>query len=789
MHITCNHNTTPETQSPAIPNDVEEDNHDLDVAHMNNDQFFGILILENNSEGSSSSDVIPTVVHTATPNSEHITKWTKDHPLDNIIGELERPASTRLPTHEVQARGRVAAMAMTWNDFKALMVEEFCPSNEMEKLENEFWNHKMVGALMCPTCRFHELAKLVPHLVTPESSRIKRMNTMTGILTDEAISCGTLTKGSDKRKGVEESSKTGGSWKDNKKAKTGTGFVATAPPRNEIASSSSKCGKCYTFHPENRPCNVCFNCQKPGHFARDCRAPVRQVAPVNAVRMSNNSRVCYECGSPDHFRNTCPKLNRAPGQVGNQLALEGSQNNRSNGNQIRGRAFNVNVNAMEAVQDPNVVTGTFSLNDHFVTVLFDSGADFSFISTEFAPLLNVRPSIVNPGYVIEVADGKKVEVDRIILNCKLELGGSLFSINLIPLGHGSFDVIVGMDWLSQHKAVIICHEKVVEIPVEDGRILRVHGERAVGITKALKSAKEDEPKLNDISVVEFCIDLVPGATPIAKSPYRLAPSEMQELSGQLQELQDKGFIRPSNSPWGAPVLFIKKKDGSLRMCIAYIELNKLTVKNRYPLPRIDDLFDQLQGSRFFSKIDLRSGYHQLRMHEDNIPKTAFRTRYGHFKFMVMPFGLTKAPAVFMDLMNRVCKPYLDKFVIVFIDTILIYSKTKEDHEVRLGLVLELLRKEKLYAKFFKCEFWLQEVHFLGHVVNQNTGYYRQFIANLSKIAKPLTSLTQKNQKYVWGVEQEEAFQTLKNNLCDAPILTLPDGVEDFVVYCDASNQG
>ncbi|GKF45819.1 putative reverse transcriptase domain-containing protein [Tanacetum coccineum] len=278
--------------------------------------------------------------------------------------------------------------------------------------------------------------------------------------------------------------------------------------------------------------------------------------------MSNNSRVCYECGSPYHFHNTCPKLNQAPGQVRNQLALEGSRNNQSNGNQVRGRAFNVNVNAMEAVQDPKVVMGTFSLNDHFVTILFDSGADFSFISTDFAPLLNVRTSIVNPGYVIEVADGKKVEVDRIIRDCKLELGGSLVSINLIPLGHGSFDVIIGMDWLSQYKAVIVCHDKVVEIPVENGKILRVHGERAVGITKALKSAKEDEPKLNDISVVrefedmfpedlsglppqwqvEFRIDLVPGATPITKSPYRLAPSEMQELSGQHQKLQDKGFI-------------------------------------------------------------------------------------------------------------------------------------------------------------------------------------------------------------------------------------------------------
>ncbi|GJS95583.1 putative reverse transcriptase domain-containing protein [Tanacetum coccineum] len=210
-----------------------------------------------------------------------------------------------------------------------------------------------------------------------------------------------------------------------------------------------------------------------------------------------------------------------------------------------------------------------------------------------------------------------------------------------------------------------------------------------------------------------------SAMPVVKSPYRLAPLKMQELSEQLQELQDKGFIRPSHSSWGASVLFVKKNDGSMRMCIDYCELNKLTIKNRYPLPMIDDLFNQLQGACYFSKIDLRSGYHQLRVHEEDIPKTAFQTRYEHFEFTVMPFGLTNAPAVFINLMNQVCKPYLDKFVIVFIDDILIYSKTKEDHEVHLKLVLELLKKESLYAKCTKCEFWLQEVHFLGHVVNHN----------------------------------------------------------------------
>ncbi|GJZ77375.1 retrotransposon protein, putative, ty3-gypsy subclass [Tanacetum coccineum] len=192
--------------------------------------------------------------------------------------------------------------------------------------------------------------------------------------------------------------------------------------------------------------------------------------------------------------------------------------------------------------------------------------------------------------------------------------------------------------------------------------------------------------------------------PVARAPYRLAPSEMKELLEQLKELSDKGFIRPSSSPWGAPVLFVKKKDGSFRMCIDYRELNKLTVKNHYPLPRIDDLFDQLQGSSVYSKIDLRSGYHQLRVREEDILKTAFRTRYGHYEFQVMPFGLTNAPAVFMGLMNRVCKAYLDKLVIVFIDDIMIYSKNKKEHEEHLKLILELLKREELYAKFSKCGF-------------------------------------------------------------------------------------
>ncbi|GJT58346.1 putative reverse transcriptase domain-containing protein [Tanacetum coccineum] len=300
---------------------------------------------------------------------------------------------------------------------------------------------------------------------------------------------------------------------------------------------------------------------------------------------------------------------------------------------------------------------------------------------------------------------------------------------------GSFDIIIGMDWLSRYDAAILCGEKKVRIPLEGETIKDV---------PVIRDFPDELPGLPPPRQVEFRIDLIPGAAPVARAPYRLAPSEMKELSKQLQELSEKGFIRPSSSPWGAPVLFVKKKDGSFRMCIDYRELNKLTIKNRYPLPRIDDLFDQLQGSSVYSKIDLRSGYHQL---------------------------------LFMDLMNRVCKPYLDKFVIVFIDDILIYSKNKEEYYEHVKTILNLLRSEKLYAKFSKCDFWLDSVQFLGHVID-SSGVH----------VDPAKIEAIKN----WAARihtDSGQFLGLAGYYRSAPILSLPEGSEDFVVYCDASLKG
>ena len=311
------------------------------------------------------------------------------------------------------------------------------------------------------------------------------------------------------------------------------------------------------------------------------------------------------------------------------------------------------------------------------------------------------------------------------------------------------------------------------------------------MTKFPNVFSEDLPGLPPNREVEFTIDLVPSIGPISKAPYRMAPTELKELKEQLQDLLDKGFIRPSVSPWGAPVLFVKKKDGSMRLCIDYRELNKVTIRNKYPLPRIDDLFNQPQGTQVFSKIDLRSGYHQLRVKEDDIPKIAFQTRYGHYEFLVMPFGLPNAPTVFMDLMNRVFHEYLDRFAIVFIDDILVYSKSQEEHEEHLRMVLQILRDKKLYAKLKKCEFWLDQVVFLGHVISRDgitvdpskieaivnwavptnisevrsflglTGYYRRFVEGFSRIVTPLARLTRKNAKFDWTKECERGFQELK----------------------------
>ncbi|GKB45994.1 putative reverse transcriptase domain-containing protein, partial [Tanacetum coccineum] len=534
---------------------------------------------------------------------------------------------------------------------------------------------------------------------------------------------------------------------------------------------------------------------------------VRRLLPPNTQRAlvgNQQGVVCYECGRPGHFRKDCPKLRNQ--NRGNQT--RNRVGNKTGGNEATAKAYAIGGGGTNP--DSNVVTGTFLLNNCYASMLFDSGADRSFVSSTFSALLDITPSTLDTSYAVELADGRISETNVVLRGCTLGLLGHPFDIDLMPVELGSFDVIIGMDWLAKYHALIVCDEKVVRIPYGD-EVLIIRGDdygngsklNIISCTRTQKyiqkgcqvylaqvtskkaEDKSEEKRLEDVPIirefpevfpddlpglpparqVEFQINLVPGAAPVARTPYRLAPAKMQELSTQLQELSDKGFIRPSSSPWGAPVLFVKKKDES----------------------RV-----QLQGSRIYSKIDLRSGYHQLRIQEEYIPKTAFRTRYGHYEFQVMSFGLINVLAVLMDLMNRVCKPYLDRFVIVFINDILIYSKSRKEHEGHLRLILKLLKEEKLYAKFSKCKFWLSKV---TQDTNRDSSVSRlgqslpTIYQRFSKIARPMTKLTQKSMKFDWGEKEKAAFQLLKQKLCSAPILALPEGSENFVVYCDVLHKG
>nr|GEX15208.1 hypothetical protein [Tanacetum cinerariifolium] len=505
--------------------------------------------------------------------------------------------------------GSFAGKALTWWN------------SQIRTLSQEVVNHAIVEAVhVAYTDRFMSWRATKP-------KTMQKAVQISSVLTNEAVRNGSIKK-VEKRGNVEEPSKHKNGWDDNKETRNGNVFATTVNPiGRENVGAWPKCTTCNSYHAPGGPCRTCFNCNHPGHLAKDCRGVPRNMNLINA--RNQPCRACYECGSTDHVRSACPRLNRVQGPRGNH---------------------------------PNQVV---------------------------ANNRGIKPSELGFRYEIEIASGQLVEIDKVIKGCRLEIKGHVFDIDLIPFGHRSFDVIIGMNWLSNHKDEIIFHEKVVRILMLDGKVLRVVGERPKEKARLLMSVKtrnkfqeeivvvkdfpevflDDLSRLLPIQEIEFRVELITGSTPVAKSPYRLAPSY-----------------------WGS--------------CQDNSRNSKIKV-----------LFDQVRHLRECRYCSLRK--RMLRVHEDDISKTAFRTHYGDFKFIVMPFGLTNVPTVFMNLMNRVCRPYLDKFVIVFKDDILIYSKTQKEHVEHLRIVLEMLKKEKLYAKFSKCEFWLREVQFLRHVINGN----------------------------------------------------------------------
>jgi hypothetical protein len=435
-----------------------------------------------------------------------------------------------------------------------------------------------------------------------------------------------------------------------------------------------------------------------------------------------------DCPYPKQYKSNFQQTSRNSNQG------KGNTTNSSMGNNFKktGRVYYTQV-ATTPEGEP-VMMGMFLVANYPTVILFNSGASHTFISKTFVEKYCIHCTESREEFVIH-SPGGRIFTKEVAFHIHVTLAGREFLTNMIVIKWKDIDVILGMNWLAQNKAIINTDQRTIKLSYghEEAQLsipitvpVKASGHVFETIVQEIRDIPvvcefpdvfpEDLPELPPERDVEFVIELKPGMTPISRRSYRMPPNELAELKTQLQDLLEKGFIRPSSSPWGCPAIFVKKKDQTLRMCVDYRPLNEVTIKNKYPLSRIDILFDQLTGARLFSKIDLRSGYHQIRIRPEDVPKTAFTTRYGLFEYLVMSFGLTNALAHFTYLMNSVFMPELDKFVVVFIDDILIYSKNEEEHAKHLRIVLTRLREHQLYAKFSKCAFWLEEIQFLGHIV-------------------------------------------------------------------------
>ncbi|GJR06478.1 putative reverse transcriptase domain-containing protein [Tanacetum coccineum] len=541
------------------------------------------------------------------------------------------------------------AYEMTWEVLKKKMTNKYCLQGEIKKLEIELWNLKVKGSdVPAYTERFQELTLICTKFVANETEKVDKY--ISGLLDniygnvksarpktlDETIKlandlmdqklCTYAERQSDNKRKADDSSRNnhGHQQQPIKRQNVVKVYNMGTSENNPYGGSFPKCTKFHFHH--NGPLERIFKKKAKNDQTKHEMEKPKSTGNTNIANTQKGNGAapkgngCFECGALGHFKRDFPKLKNKDGGNGNaQGCVYAVRNTEKRGN-------------ASGNPDSNVVTGTFLLNNHYASILFDTGADRSFISTAFSSLIDIVPTPLDNSYDVDLADGKIVGIDTIIG---------------VPCGNETF-TFCGNESSNERESrlAVISYSKAQEYMAKGCQVflaqISAKKEEDKSKGKQIKDVPivrdfpkvfpEDLPGLPPARPVEFHIDLIPGAAPVARAPYRLAPSEMKELSEQLQELSDKGFIRPSSSPWGASVLFIKKKDGSFRMCIDYRELNKLTVKNRYPLPRIDDLFDQLQGSSIYSKIDLRSGYHQLRVQEQDIPKTAFRTRYGHYEF-------------------------------------------------------------------------------------------------------------------------------------------------------------
>ncbi|CAA0826072.1 Uncharacterized mitochondrial protein AtMg00860, partial [Striga hermonthica] len=735
----------------------------------------------------------PTFAGTENPTA--VLEWIKE--LDKIFVVLPLPDRQRVSLAAYQMkedasdwwidhwarRPEAELHALTWEQMKMMVRGKFLPQSFWDRMEHEFY-----------------------HLQQGSSTVDEYIRTFTGMclfagdaVNTDAKKARKFLKGLNQR--IRELVGSDGlmSYANTVSRAQEKGNFDRRDNRSSTGQAYPKCGRSH-----NGEClasqSTCFNCNRPRRYANVCRESKRQQQPPYPHQQQLPP-------PPPHQQQPPPLFQQKTG----------------------GQACVYTITHDEAARNTGTMSEMLSISNVSVFALCDTGATHSFISSRCLEALSINTVNFCDPLEVSLASGKIIISDSVVRNLPICIGGQVLEADVYVIEMRDFDVILGMDWLTHYRVDIRCQEREVTLyPVSDQPIVkRLSKGSCQGYLVSLVSDVVDERVPDRVFIVceyldvspddlpggppdrqvEFTIDQIPGAGPVSKAPYRMAPKELQELKAQIQELLKLGFICPSVLPWGAPVLFVKKKDGSMRICIDYREFNALTVKNKYSLPRIEDLFDQLRGASVFSKIDLRSGYHQLKIWESDISKTAFRTRYGHYEF------------VFMDLMNRVFHPFLDQFVIVFIDDILVYSRDIDQLKEHLRIVLETLRGEKLYAKFSKCEFWLNRVAFLGHIVTARgievdpskieaiskwdtprsaadvrsflglAGYYRRFIEGFSKIAQPLTNLTMKAVRFDWSSQCEESFQELKRRLTTAPVLSIPDPTLEFTIYSDASKMG